>query len=160
MYSYFQYAAVAALALYGASSTYAREDCTNGPPRAFSSCGSDALDGFSTEKPDAADAWAQGALKNFVDRRGLDCLSTSKVNDIVLSCRNSYEDRVWVLVLDADVPCYESDGPLYLQARIYDRDDGASSNDKDATYDCVDDICNDRDERYCDDDDDDGDDRR
>lgn len=149
----FQYCAIAALAICGAHSSMAREDCSNGPPRAFSSCGSEALDGFSTEKADSADSWAQGALKNFVDRRGLDCLDTSKVNEVIRSCRNSYEDRVWVLVLDVDVPCYGADGPLYLQARIYD--DGGSLN-----YDCVDDICSYRDERYCDDDDDDDDDRK
>lgn len=157
MHALYMYCA-AALALSGAR-TFAREDCSNGPPRAFSSCGSDALDGFSQETPGAESAWASGALKNFVDRRGLDCLDTSKVNEVVLSCRNQYEDRVWVLVLNADVPCYGNDGPLYLQARIYDGDDGASSGDSDATYDCVDDICNYRDERYCDDDDD-GDNRK
>lgn len=127
-----------------------------GLPQSFSKCNYESLSAYRDANPSDADAWAEGALKEFIRRRRLDCEGT--VNDVLIVCENEYQSRAYALVADVSIPCYKTDrDAILLQARIYEEDGGPR-------FEQLDDICRDDDDRrrrdddYDDDDDDDDDD--
>lgn len=118
-----------------------------GLPQSFSQCNYEALSAYREANPSDADAWAEGALKEFIRRRNLDCEGT--VNDVLIVCENEYKSNAYALVADVSIPCYKTDrDAILLQARIYEESGGPRFEE-------LDDICRDDDRRDDDDDDDD-----
>ena len=117
-------------------------------PKAFSSCGYEAFDSYGDASLDDATekAWADGAVQTFLTRTGQSG-SSFKVISVPLVCQNRYEDRVWGMVIEAEI-----DGSsTYLQARPY-----GSSSETTPDYDCISDVCQPHEHvSHCDRDDDD-----
>ena len=120
-------------------------------PKAFSSCGYEAFSSYGDASLDDATekSWADGAVSTYLKRKGQSD-SAYKVISVPLVCQNRYEDRVWGIVIEAEI-----DGSTtYLQARPY-----GSSSETTPDYDCISNVCIRHDDvSHCDRDDDDDDD--